>query len=290
MTRARRMLERLRVKALGLREPNPLGRFAASADAARNAVDIFKGEWASALPAELGVDAGTVPLFDDARLRWLNERLPVAGRTVLELGPLEGGHTWQLERFGAADILALEANRRAFLKCLVVKELLGLRRARFQCVDFMAWLDTASERFDLCVASGVLYHLRRPVALLERVSRAADGLFLWTHYYDEALVRRNRALAFRFAKGVRSEEGGFAHTLYRREYGAGLFSRPSFGGNAAYSHWLSRADLLAAIAHFGWTSPEIAFEQTDHPNGPCLALLATRAGRHADSPHQGLTE
>ncbi len=35
---------------------------------------------------------------------------------ILELGPLEGAHTYQLR------ILAIEANAEAFLKCLVVKE------------------------------------------------------------------------------------------------------------------------------------------------------------------------
>ncbi|MBI2441838.1 MAG: class I SAM-dependent methyltransferase [Lentisphaerae bacterium] len=250
--------------------------FVATADANQNAVDIFKGEWASALPESLNVRAGTVPLFADARIQWLNQRLPVAGLTVLELGPLEGGHTWQLEQLGAASILALEANTRAFLKCLIVKELLDLKRARFRCVDFMAYLEGSPEPVDLCLASGVLYHLRRPVAFLERVSRVAGSLFLWTHYYDEAVIRGNRQIAFRFAPGVRAEQSGFAHTLYRRNYGAGLFARRSFGGGESFSSWLSRDDILGALRHFGLTEIEVNFEQPDHPHGPCFALLAQR--------------
>ncbi|MBI2439765.1 MAG: class I SAM-dependent methyltransferase [Lentisphaerae bacterium] len=252
-----------------------------TADANQNAVDIFKGEWASALPGSLKVRSGTIPLFEDARIQWLNQRLSVAGLTVLELGPLEGGHTWQLERLGAARILALEANRRAFLKCLIVKELLELKRARFRCVDFMAYLEAAPEPVDLCVASGVLYHLAQPVVFLEQVSRVAQSMFLWTHYYDETIIRRNQAIAFRFSAGVKAEHGGFRHTLYRRNYGAGLFARRSYGGGESFGHWLSRDDILGALRHFGLGEIEVNFEQPDHPHGPCFALIARRGHAHS---------
>lgn len=271
-----RMAEGIKKVVLGLCRPNLLASFVSSADANQNAVDIFKGEWASALPAGLGVRAGNIPLFEDARIQWLNQRVPVAGKKVLELGPLEGGHTWQLERLGAASILALEANTRAFLKCLIVKELLEIKRARFQCVDFMAGPELAPEPVDLCVASGVLYHMRQPLALLERICRRTDNVFLWTHYYDEALIRRNRAIAFRFSPGVPAEHNGFRHILYRRDYGAKLFMRRSFGGNAAFSHWLRREDILGALRHFGMAAIETQFEQTDHAHGPCFALIAKR--------------
>ncbi len=278
----RRLADRIKAGLLGLRPPAGRARFVQTADAASNAAAIFDGEWASALPATLGVRAGSIPLFEDERLRWMAGRLPVADRSVLELGPLEGGHTWLLEQLGAARILALEANTRAYLKCLVVKELLDIRRARFLCVDFMAWLraaaaNPASERFDLCLASGVLYHQCRPLDLLGLIGRVADRLYLWTHYYDAARIGARRDLAFRFAPGEPAEAGGFRHTLYRRSYGAGWFSRRSFGGSARTSCWLTRADILGALAHFGWTGIEVNFEQPDHPHGPCFALIARRA-------------
>src|SRR3954464_14009309 len=88
------------------------------------AVDIFKGEWSSKFPAEAGpVTAGQWALFEDARLAWALERLGgVAGKTALELGPLEGGHSYMLQRSGAASVVAVEGNPRAYLKCLLVKE------------------------------------------------------------------------------------------------------------------------------------------------------------------------
>ena len=52
-----------------------LDSYATGAPSAQAAVDIFKGEWSSALPADLGVEAGTVGLFEDARITWVLERL-----------------------------------------------------------------------------------------------------------------------------------------------------------------------------------------------------------------------
>ena len=49
----------------------------------------------------------------------------MAGKTVLELGPLEGAHTYQLHQRGA-NIVAVEASKQAYLKCLITKEIVGL--------------------------------------------------------------------------------------------------------------------------------------------------------------------
>ncbi|MEZ5286815.1 MAG: hypothetical protein R2712_18800 [Vicinamibacterales bacterium] len=107
----------------------------------QNALDIFAGEWASRMPSSAPVlRAGQAALFDDPRLAWPLERLGgVAGRRVLELGPLEGGHTYMLDRAGAREIVAIEGNTRAYLKCLVAKEILGIPSGRFVCGDFAAY-------------------------------------------------------------------------------------------------------------------------------------------------------
>ncbi|HET8630288.1 MAG TPA: hypothetical protein VFL91_22955, partial [Thermomicrobiales bacterium] len=53
--------------------------------------------------------AGTVPLFEDARITWAAEQFGgFAEKTVRELGPLEGAHTTMLERLGATSITAIE--------------------------------------------------------------------------------------------------------------------------------------------------------------------------------------
>src|SRR5262245_33426009 len=120
-----------------------LDSYVRAAPSPQNALDIFKGEWASLLPAPLSaLRAGPLPLFDDPRIsRFLSQIGGVAGKSVLELGPLEGGHSYMIDRAGASSIISVEANTRAFMKCLIVKELVGLPRVQFLCGDFVAYLE-----------------------------------------------------------------------------------------------------------------------------------------------------
>ena len=38
--------------------------------------------------------------------------------------------------------------------------------------------------FDICFASGVLYHMRNPAELIALIARATDRVLLWTHYME----------------------------------------------------------------------------------------------------------
>ena len=61
-----------------------------------------------------------------------------------------------LERAGG-DILSIEGNHGAFLRCLIVKNFLGLK-SKFLLGDFSNF-DISRDTFDTVVASGVLYHI-----------------------------------------------------------------------------------------------------------------------------------
>jgi hypothetical protein len=267
------------VKSLAFRltRPNLVNQYASSAPNPQNALDIFRGEWASRMPAPLAeFEAGSVPLFDDARIRSAIEVLGgVEGKRVVELGPLEAGHTFMLVESGAASVTAVEASTRAYLKCLVVKELLDLQRARFLFGDFVEYLRSSQEQFDFCMASGVLYHMRNPVELLELISRSARELYLWTHYYDQALVAQRPRVAGHFAGSEVREHAGFRHTLHRHEYRTGIFTNRFFGGPAAHSQWMLKEDIVRALEHF---EMEVIWLETqpDHPHGPSLSLVAVR--------------
>lgn len=250
----------------------------------QNAVDIFRGEWSSSLPAAAGADTrGPIPLFQDARIKWLAESIGgLSGKTCLELGPLEGAHTWMLEQFGAASILGIEANTRAFLRCLIVKELLDMRKAHFVCGDFLQFLRATDTRFDICLASGVLYHMQNPAELIALLARrSVEHLFLWTHYFDAAVIERNAALAKHFSGSSHRTYEGFSHTLYRRDYRESLDWIGFCGAGTHESYWMTRDDVLRCLAHFGFEVEQIGFEASDHPHGPAFAVIArpkVRAG------------
>ena len=179
----------------------------------QNALDLFAGEWSSQPPRNRPeLKAGVTPLFDDPRISWAHHRLidmglegGVAGRDVLELGPLEGGHSYLLDRLGAKSITAVEANARAYLKCLIAKETFGMPRVRFLLGDCLMHLRTPEQRYDIGVACGILYHLTNPVELLELLAARCEALFLWTVFYDPEFVAMNPVPGAKFSEALQLE-------------------------------------------------------------------------------------
>ncbi len=255
------------------------GQYVRSTPSPQNALDIFKGQWWSRLPGPFAdFRAGTMELFEDPRVAWaVSEFGDMSGRSVLELGPLEGAHSYALERAGFDSVVAIEANPQAYLKCLVVKEIVGLTHTRFLCGDFVEYLRDSPPRFDAVFASGVLYHMTAPAELLALASKITDRLFLWTHYYDASLIRRNRKLAARFTGEYKSEYSGFQHTLFRYQYWGSFGVRRFCGGPRSHSHWMRREEIIACLKHFGFTTIRTNFEAPDHPDGPAFALVALRS-------------
>lgn len=249
-----------------------------SAPSAQNALDIFKGRWWSQMPAPFAsIQAGSIALFEDPRISWaLSELGDLQGRTVLELGPLEGAHSYMIERAGASPIVSIEANPEAYLKCLVVKETVGLQRTHFQCGDFIEYLRNSPPHFDAAFASGVLYHMVEPAELIALLSNVTRQLYLWTHYYDPQLVSADRKLASMFRGERQSEHAGFCHNLFRYEYWGSFGARQFCGGSRPHAYWMTREDILRCLQHFGFTEIRTNFEAPDHPDGPAFAVVALR--------------
>ena len=287
------MLSKLatRLRALGrTADPAPqaapqragiLDQYVRTTPTPQNALDIFKGEWWSSLPADhAGLQAGQLPLFNDGRIHWAIEALGgVAGKKVLELGPLEGGHTYSLEKAGAQSILAIEASTKAFMKCLVAKEIVNLQRSHFVLGDFEEYLRAErGERFDAAIASGVLYHVRNPVELIHNLAKVSDRVFIWTQYFIKERVEAIPHMAHRFGESHQAEHAGFKHTLHHYFYGDFLNTTRFAGGSEEFSHWLSRDDLMGALEHAGFSEIVVGEDDLNHANGPAISLVAKRPG------------
>lgn len=258
--------------------PSILDSYVLDTPSAQAAVDIFKSEWSSRFPASLGVDSGgQSALFEDARIDWFRSRLgSFQGMHVLELGPLEGGHSYMLQQAGAASVVSIEANTRAYLKCLITKQILNLDRVNFLLGDFIKFMAATDRMFDVGLASGVIYHMKNPAELIAHISRRCRDLFVWTHYYDEDRARSNPDLGRMFSEPEEVEFDGFRHVLVKKSYGSALGWAGFCGGSAEFAHWMPRKDLLACFEHFGMKVRAIEFDQVDHPNGAALALHAQR--------------
>ena len=243
-------------------------RYTAQAPSAQGTLDLFENEWSSRVPIAFA-STGHAALFQDDRITWLVEQdARYADKTALELGPLEAGHTTMLERSGY-DLTAVEANSHAFLKCLIVKELLGLK-SRFLYGDLNEHLKTCPDA-GLCVASGVLYHQLDPIRTLQLIFSKAERIFLWTHYYERQYCRTDN-----FSQPATTQDTPFPHSLHPRSYNQALAWDGFCGGPSPSANWLSRADLLTAIDFFGFEVKATAFDHPTHQNGPCLALYAIR--------------
>jgi SAM-dependent methyltransferase len=242
----------------------------------QNAVDALPG-WLSAFPPHLSIAAGQLAFYSDPRIAWCLELFgPLAGCSVLELGPLEGGHTYMLEHAGARSIDAVEANKTAYLRCLVFKEIAGLKVAQFHLGDFIKWLD-GDRAYDLVVASGVLYHMRDPLNFLERLARAGKAIFLWTHCLtDEARAQIDPGRSVFFEDEVRLFRGSRVR-LYRRSYRDANADKSFCGGMYDEHRWLHRDDLLKVLELLDFDDIEIGMEEPGHVNGPALAIFARRS-------------
>jgi Protein of unknown function (DUF1698) len=223
-------------------------------------------------------EPGPAALFEDGRMDWVASQIGgFSGKNILELGPLEGAHSYMLQKGGARSVVAIEANTRAFMKCLCVKEVFNLDRVQFKLGDFVSYLDKTVDKYDLVVASGILYHLTNPVHLLERVAAVSDGIFLWTHYYDQQLIEASREWSRYFAAPHAIQVSDFKGVGARRSYKDALDWQGFAGGSAEHAIWLGKDTILAVLKRAGYDQIQVTLEHPDHPNGPAFALLAKRS-------------
>lgn len=257
-----------------------LEKYCTEYPSAQNATEIFAGDWSSVLPDHLDADTGGfAALFDDPRIDWAVEMLGgVAGRRILELGPLEGGHTFSLEtKHDAAEIVAVEANQRAYLKCLIGKELLGTSRSRFLLGDFNRYMADSGERFDLVVACGVLYHMENPAEHIKLLCNAADSVFVWTHYYDRELIDAiGENVARKFSAETPATYEGYDYTLHRQDYLDALGWGGFCGAGNRYANWIELQAMHELFDKYGFNITATGFEHLDHPHGPAIAFIAER--------------
>lgn len=250
-----------------------LDSYVSGAPTPGRAFEIFAGEWSSEIP---GYGMGSIPLFDDSRITWFIEQCGgIEGKRVLELGPLEGGHTYMMARAGATHITSIEANIRAFLKCLIVQNALKFE-ADFLLGDFAAYLVDCPEVYDLAVASGVLYHMNKPVDLLRDLARISDNIGIWTHYYDPDVILANELLKRKFDPEPQVEQLGTRQIISHRQHYLEALQWSGFcGGSAPTSYWLTRDSLLGALTELGFTVT-VRADDKDHQNGPAITLFARR--------------
>ncbi len=239
---------------------------------------IFDGAWSSDIP---GYGFGHARLFDDPRVNWMEQQCGgFRGKRILELGPLEGGHTSTMSSRGAASVTSIEANTNAFLKCLIVQNALKFE-ADFQLGDFCRFLEACNEQYDFLLACGVLYHMMEPVRLLQNIARVTTGVGIWTHYYDAEIVLGRDDLEKKFDSEPTIERIGEREVvLHKQSYLDALQWKGFNGGAAPTSYWLTRDGLIGLLTDLGF---EVTVGQDDryHQNGPAILLFAQKTAEQS---------
>ena len=240
---------------------------------AQNEIDIFAGHWASDLSdIAPGTASGKVRHFSEDRrpveaMKALGAKKPAGELRILELGPLEAGHTYQFEKMGVGEIVAIEANIEAYLKCLIVKNIANLRNVRFLLGDIVEYLKHDQSRYDFIFCCGVLYHMKDPLELIQLMAARTDQIYLWTHYFTEESRPGLPTVTV-----THRDESYIYHQLAYENMDAGTF----WGGNKPVASFLSRDDVLRAFRQHGFTQFQLHHEDLQHPAGPCLSVSLWR--------------
>lgn len=193
---------------------------------------------------------GSVPLGDDPRVEQFAAAFPSA-RRVLELGSLEGAHSFSLALRGFS-VRAVEGRSENIEKARFVQRLLGIDGVTFEQAD----LDTGAAltelgRFDAVFCVGLLYHLRRPWLLIDQFPSVAPGVLLQTHFAGEATTTSE----------------GIPGTWYD-EFGL----RDPLSGLSPTSFWMTLPAILERLSAAGY-EVETLDQRPDHPHGPLATLI-----------------
>jgi len=138
--------------------------------------------WVTKFHVESAAYGGWYDAAADPRLAVFRREFGGA-RRVLELGSLEGGHSLAIAAWPDVEtVVAVEGRRANLEKARFVQDVMGRRNVTFTQANLETADLAALGRFDVVLCMGLLYHLPAPWTLLERIGRASDGLFLWTHY------------------------------------------------------------------------------------------------------------
>ena len=202
-----------------------------------NTFNILNG-WVTKFPG----NNGTIDLSNDERLKW---HLSIIGKLpdnckVLELGPMEGGHTKMIEDMGA-DVIAIEGDSDNFLKCLIVKNFFNLK-AKFVFGDFNKYIEDCANFYFVSVA-GVLYHQKNPVKLIYDLAAITDRVIVWSQVAgDEQPSKIKSELVFNDKVYY-----GKINTYKPKQIGY-------CGGLEEQSFWLYKEDMLKCFKDAGFVN------------------------------------
>ncbi len=199
---------------------------------------------------------GAISAAGDPRVDQFFQLAPAA-ETILELGSLEGAHTFMLaERRGVRRVLALEGRELNLRKAKFVQTLLHAQKVEFAQANLEKSDLSAFGKFDAIFCSGLIYHLPEPWKLIEQLPAIAPKLFIWTHYATESEAQ----ILPDGRRGKIHFEGGQEEPL---------------SGLSSTATWLTLGSLITSLSESGYESVHVNHNDPTHTNGPAVTIGAT---------------
>ncbi|MFC1506155.1 class I SAM-dependent methyltransferase [Thermoproteota archaeon] len=178
-------------------------------------------------------------------------------KRILELGSLEGGHTFTLaSHSGVSQVIGIEGRKDNMERARFVQKLLGIHNVDFVEANLEKVDLSRFGRFDVVFCVGILYHMPEPWLLLEQIGHVSKNLFIRTHYVDS----QKSDEAVEGYEGIFYEEKGL---------------KDSLGGLSTKSFWPSLDSLTKMLTRHGFEIFNIIYNETNHPNGPRLTAVAS---------------
>jgi tRNA (mo5U34)-methyltransferase len=170
----------------------------------------------------------------------------LSGKRVLDVGAWNGCLSFECERRGAHEVVALSPEDPDWSGFHRIRQAIGSTRARYVRGSIYDLNPEELGYFDVVVCCGILYHLRYPLLGIDNLRRVCTGeLFVETQVCDHyVLARGRRGLKWtRLAQAAR----GLAETALWQFYRLG-----ELRGDA--SNWFSptRAAVLQALESAGF--------------------------------------
>lgn len=203
---------------------------------------------------------GSFPAAADARIGQFHASFPETA-SILELGSLEGGHSFALAALpGVERVTALEGREANVARACFVQGVLAddsAANVEFAVADLEHDDLAARGRFDAVFCAGLLYHLPRPWELLSSIAAVSDHLFVWTQVASEP----------REGEGA----GGYPGRSYY-EYGLA----DPLSGLSPVSFWPTWDGLVAMLGAAGFAHVEPIEWGTTKRRGPAVTLSAVK--------------
>ncbi|HYC21156.1 MAG TPA: DUF1698 domain-containing protein [Candidatus Bathyarchaeia archaeon] len=217
-------------------------------------------------------------------------RLPedLSGKRVLDIGAWNGCLSFECERRGAREVVALgpeDPSRTGFDR---IRALLGAERTRY-VVGSVYDLDPAElGSFDLVLFCGVLYHLRYPLLGIDNIRRVCRGEVLIETFVSDAqfVLRRGETLVELPLAKVAPELTAAPLWLFFRRDELSQDASNWFGPNAeaveqAFDSAGFSTELLATMTR--GTSSRATFRALRRDGPPEFLTIGSVEGTHYDA-------